>query len=259
MEFIYFIAVYVQSLSWRQEFYGIHWNYIEPTLEVIALISFITYLYFSLKALKKYKLEIDQNYSDTTIEKYEWLKKLLIILIIFTIIWGILTIVDVFIMGYSLGYIYFYPYYLFIAFIGYFISFSLDHLSRKRIPIHFQKTTSKALISEEKTKTVLDNLDRLMREEKLYLKGDLRSKDVSDKLGITVQTLSYAINKGLKNSFNDYINKLRVLHVKERLEAGDLEKKNLAGIAKESGFNSESSFYRIFKKVAGVTPKEYLK
>ena len=41
--------------------------------------------------------------------------------------------------------------------------------------------------------------------------------------------------------------------------AGDLEKKTLAGIAQEAGFNSESSFYRIFKKFTGTTPKKYLK
>lgn len=259
LEVSYFVIVYSRPLSFRQDFYMTHWSTIEPTLEVLAFISFVTYLILSLKALKDYEVQINNKYSDASIEKYEWLKRLLLFLLIFTIIWGILTISDVFFLGYSMEYIYFYPYYFFIAFISYFIGFSYKPNEKKKVLLDLKSDRSKELISKDKHGELVKELASLMEAEKPYLNSELRSKDIAESLKITVQSLSYVLNKGMNRSFHDYVNHLRVEHVKHRLNAGDLQKKNLAGIAQESGFNSESSFYRIFKKFTGSTPKSYLK
>lgn len=259
LEVIYFVVVYIQPLTFRQQFYMTHWSSIEPTLEVLAFASFAGYFFMSIRSLKYYESKINTEYSDATIETFQWLKQLLFFLLIFTGIWGILTVADVFFMGYSLDYLYFYPYYFFIAFIAYFVGFSFNPNDKKHILIDFQKEVSKELIPPEKQRYIMAQLHTLMGTKQLYLQGELRSRDVAKELEITVQSLSYVLNNGLQKSFHAYINELRVAHVIERLEAGDLEKKNLAGIAKDAGFNSESSFYRIFKKFTGTTPKNYLK
>ena len=259
LEAIYFIVVYIKPLKFRQEFFMTHWSSVEPTLEVLAFTSFVVYFFFSIRSLKQYETKINTDYSDATIETYQWLKQLLFFLLIFTGIWGILTVIDVFFMNYSLEYLYFYPYYFFIAFIAYFVGFSFKPNDKKKVLISFQKETPKELIPPEKQRYIIAQLHTLMGTKQLYLHPELRSKDVAKELEITVQTLSYTLNNGLQKSFHDYINELRVAHVQQQLDAGDLEKKNLAGIAREAGFNSESSFYRIFKKYTGTTPKNYLK
>ena len=47
--------------------------------------------------------------------------------------------------------------------------------------------------------------------------------------------------------------------MKSRLTGNDLEKLTLLGIAYESGFNSKTSFNRIFKEFTGQSPSSYLK
>ncbi|WP_299111494.1 AraC family transcriptional regulator [uncultured Winogradskyella sp.] len=258
LEVLYFVIVYCKPLAFRQKFYMTHWNFIEPSLEVLAFVSFATYFIYGILELKKYQQLINTNYADSTIETYEWLKKLLFLLLIFIVVWGILTVVDVFVMKYSLSYLYFYPYYFFVAFIAYFVGLSYKTNEKKKVLVEFEKKSSKALVSSEKQEGIIKALIALMDEQELFLKPDLRSKEVADQLQITVQTFSFVLNKGLQKSFHDYINELRVAHVIKQLNAGELKKKTLLGIAEEAGFNSESSFYRIFKKTTGTTPKKYL-
>lgn len=45
---------------------------------------------------------------------------------------------------------------------------------------------------------------------------------------------------------------------KKRLLNNNLNNLSFLGLAKDCGFNSEASFYRIFKKTVGLTPKQYL-
>jgi AraC-like DNA-binding protein len=70
--------------------------------------------------------------------------------------------------------------------------------------------------------------------------------------------VSRVINSELKKNFRNLVNEYRVEEVKTRLNDPRSIQLSLLGIAYECGFNSEASFYRIFKNVVGVSPKEYL-
>ena len=261
LELIYYTLIYVQPLSFRQQFYGaVHWRYIEPSLEVMATVSFIYYLWISIQGIRNYGQRLKAVYSDPNMDTYDWLRKFLNVLMVFSLIWLILTIVDVFLMGYQLGYIYFYPYYLLIAFLSYFVGFT-GYYRTKAIVLSLPKTISKTkpLLKQEQLSSYEVQLHNLMSEKRMYLNSSLRALDVATALGTNVQTLSYVLNQGLKVSFHDFINKLRVEHVKSRLNSNDITRMSLLGIAQESGFNSEASFYRIFKKFTGMTPKAYIR
>lgn len=263
LEFLYYLIAYLQPLKVKQDFYGqFHWPYIEPFLEVLATVSFVYYLWKSIRRIDQYAIQLKTNYSNPDLNNYEWLRKLLNILMVFALLWLLLTLTDVFIMGYELGYIYFYPYYLMIAFVSYFIGFSgyvRGDFQPEELPQLNSDPAPRASIDDEQLYKNSVALEKLMAMDKLFLQPDLRAKDVAKALGITVQTLSYTLNQGMSVSFHDYINQLRVNQVKVRLAAGDLQHMNLKGIARESGFHAESSFYRIFKQHTGQTPKAYLR
>jgi AraC-like DNA-binding protein len=77
-------------------------------------------------------------------------------------------------------------------------------------------------------------------------------------LDVNETVLSNTINAYYKKNFRSLINELRVKEVENRLlneGAGNL---SLLGLAMECGFNSEASFYRIFKAITGSTPKQFL-
>ena len=59
-------------------------------------------------------------------------------------------------------------------------------------------------------------------------------------------------------SFSDYINRLRVEEAMSRMITKE-EGTPLKVIALEVGFNNDSSFYRHFRKVTGMTPVEWMK
>jgi AraC-like DNA-binding protein len=79
------------------------------------------------------------------------------------------------------------------------------------------------------------------------------------KLDTNVSVLSRAINQCFKQNFNDFINQRRIEAVKEKLKAGELQRQTLLGIAFDCGFNSKATFNRAFKKMTGVSPKEWLR
>jgi hypothetical protein len=65
------------------------------------------------------------------------------------------------------------------------------------------------------------------------------------------------LNTGLKKSFNDFINEYRVKAAARKMLDHAYDHVTLLGIAYESGFNSQSSFTRIFKQMTGKSPQEY--
>lgn len=97
-----------------------------------------------------------------------------------------------------------------------------------------------------------------MREEKPYLDPLLSLAKLSDITGIPTYRLSKVL-KSTQGSFYDFINKYRVEHFKSMVEAGKAEQYNILAIAMDSGFNSKASFNRVFKKVEGMTPSQFLK
>lgn len=60
------------------------------------------------------------------------------------------------------------------------------------------------------------------------------------------------------SGFSHYINFCRIQYVKKLIEESDLSKITLMYIYTSAGFNSQSTFNRVFKQIEGVTPTEYI-
>ena len=61
-------------------------------------------------------------------------------------------------------------------------------------------------------------------------------------------------NKG----FNEFVNTYRIEEVKKYLLQNDFSNLTISGMALEAGFNSQATFQRVFKKLEGMTPTEFL-
>ncbi|HEX8656720.1 MAG TPA: helix-turn-helix transcriptional regulator, partial [Hymenobacter sp.] len=97
---------------------------------------------------------------------------------------------------------------------------------------------------------------RLMDEEQPWLEPELTLADLAHRLRTNTSLLSHVINTGCGQNFNDFVNRYRVAEAERKLQDPRLSHYSLVGIALESGFNSKSTFNRVFKKLTGRPPGE---
>lgn len=103
--------------------------------------------------------------------------------------------------------------------------------------------------------SIMQLLTRLMEEQKPFLSSDLKLQDVADLLGTNRTYLTDNIKAATGQTFTQFVNTYRVEYAKELLSSHPDEK--ISAIWTESGFATESSFFRTFKAVAGTTPSEW--
>ena len=90
--------------------------------------------------------------------------------------------------------------------------------------------------------------------ETIHLK--ILAKDIADVLNLNTGYLSVKFKKVTGVSLPNFINNLKIIEAKRLLLFTD---KTLAEITYNLSFSSQSYFQSLFKKITGVTPKEYVK
>lgn len=102
--------------------------------------------------------------------------------------------------------------------------------------------------------TLLGRKIEKLKENQYFLNKNLKITDMAQEMGTCRTYVSNYINKTYGCSFSDYVNQLRIDYAKQLLKN---EQEKLSSIADRSGFSSEQSFYRNFKKFVGMTPSEW--
>ena len=98
-----------------------------------------------------------------------------------------------------------------------------------------------------------------IEEHQLFKDGDLTLRKLSSKINIPEHTISQLINRVTDRSYSDFINAYRINFFIEQIEQKAHEDQTLLYLAYECGFNSKSSFNRVFKQFHEITPTEYIK
>nr|PJZ90810.1 AraC family transcriptional regulator [Leptospira ellisii] len=113
----------------------------------------------------------------------------------------------------------------------------------------------RSILHDIDTDNLAKKLEQVVKEERIYLDEEIRLKDVSDELGISVHQLSYFLNNHLGMNFNNYINRFRVKEAKTMLVHDT--RRSIISVGVAVGFNSNSSFYKAFLKETGMSPKHF--
>lgn len=79
--------------------------------------------------------------------------------------------------------------------------------------------------------------------------------ELAQYMGMSLSTLSRFLKKNTNHSFTDFLQEYRINSVVRELNSN--EKECIMDIASRFGFVSQSYFYKVFKKLKGVTPQEY--
>lgn len=107
----------------------------------------------------------------------------------------------------------------------------------------------------ESPKTDLDEIiHSLFVKEKIFLNPRLKLSDVARMAGTNRTYLSRFFNNDKDSTFYEYVNTLRVDYASELLSSTTM---SIEDIAEKSGFNSRTSFYRVFLSIKGISPSQY--
>ena len=127
------------------------------------------------------------------------------------------------------------------------------HLGNRRAPRHSAPAPD---APEETPEQLFDRLCRYMEEEQPFLQPRLRTADVASALGVPSTAVTECLTTARDITFAQLLAELRVRHAQQLLNSQPEEK--LSSVYTEAGFTSESTFFRTFKAVTGLSPKEWL-
>ncbi|GAB3936143.1 helix-turn-helix domain-containing protein [Mucilaginibacter myungsuensis] len=220
-------------------------------------VSLIVYLVLSFRLLQKYQDWVVNNFSEVSRIRLQWLKIILAILLVLSVQWMIEVVLrdganSYFDYNYSveiLGVV---------ALVLGVFGWRQANLSDISYEQTRDETPSPALPLFEADPLVLKQIQQVITDQKLYLDPTLTLVQLAGAVKLNPKVVSRNINAGLNKSFNDLINQYRVDEVKQRLRSADVEKLTIMGIAYESGFNSKTTFNRIFKQFTGSAPSDFM-
>lgn len=233
---------------------------VKGTEDYLSLVSSIGYLFWGYKKLKSYDVWLKDSISDTSYPEFRWMKKVFLLFCVLGILLFINLSLNLILPQDPYRHFRWEVYAVFIAFVIYYLAFmgyKEAHIQRKKRTAPTE-SVPKTLLPEEKQSEIIQALELAFEKEKIFLNPTLNIQELSQKLGYPPRTLSQVINQSFMKSFRELVNEYRLKEVKEKLRDKSLEHLSILGIAFECGFNSEATFYRIFKKNTGISPKEYL-
>lgn len=134
----------------------------------------------------------------------------------------------------------------------------LDQLSilQERLSKHENKVHKKDLYNGN-VESIMYEVLTIIENEKLFLNDKMSLELLASSLNVNRTYLSKAINKYWKDNFNDLINSYRVNEAKLLLSNPREANLTIIQIGNRSGFNSKSSFNRIFREKTKMSPKQY--
>ncbi|MDM1293090.1 AraC family transcriptional regulator [Sphingobacterium sp. N143] len=251
---------------------AVEYDLLFTLMETGFVLSGLIYITLSLFLLYRHKRNIVRQFSNTEKINLDWMRYL---------IWGMGAIWLAIIFA-RIPAVMFPVITLFIFFIGYFgirqvgvftnapISHEVllpDTINRYTDWGETQNSAIKVeKIKYEKTRIEDPELNRihaelriLMENQKCFNDPDLTLGDLAKLLAIPPSSLSQVINSKEGKNFYDYINSFRVETFKQLVLKPENRQYNMVSLAFECGFSSKTSFYRNFKKVTDMSPRDFLK
>lgn len=238
--------IYAEKLEIAQNYF---FNDIKKIDDYLLIVSSVFYFYFGYTYVKE-KTENFKTIALSIADDIRFLRNLLFLLMFLCLIHLINLLLNT-VLDHSYGW----RWNLIHAVIAVIIYYMAMVGFKNADIIPKKKTERKSGTIDAK---IIEKLEHAISVDKVFLNSKLTLKELAKILDVEDTLLSNCINKHYGKNFRSFINQARVDELKRRLLHGDLENLSLLGIAKECGFNSEASFYRIFKSETQITPKQFI-
>jgi AraC-like DNA-binding protein len=234
-------------------------NKLNAVLNISAVAQFAVYVLFIMNRLASYRRKLANLFASTTHLELAWFRQALLIIIFCFLLELSIELLNAM---HDIAN----PYtpwdgVLRLIVVWFFSVWGLRQKPGLRIEIN---KTNESTPNDEKyqsstltpiqLKDVASKIRNQLEVEKGYCEPKLSLRILSKRINVLPNYVSQALNVEIKESFFDYVNRLRVMEAIELLKNSN---KTVSNISSDVGFNSRSSFYSAFKKLTGLTPSAY--
>ena len=228
---------------------------LNPVLQLLIFISIITYLHLSDQLIQKFYRQLQPVLMDRSLLEFRWLRRLLAATSLLWLLWLFCAAVDFFGYRNQLGIQVYYPFYIFFVVIIIWTAAAAFLRPQAAVMVQSAPPFKPPVPAELRAKGAW--LKRAMEANRYYQDPDLSLTSLADKLSLPPHELSRVINTVFKKGFSDFINEYRVMEAARKMQDPAYDHITLLGIGFEAGFNSKTTFNRIFKQMTGKNPTEY--
>ena len=227
---------------------------VDVVIFIVGLMVLNTgYLIFSIREVRKYNYSLFFQFSNIERLKGNWV-------VTFQWLWMVFFILPVLLYFGN----YLFPI-LSMEMIGHVLILSWVLLSvffnanviRQDYTTELEEVSSQAAGSTsltEEDQRLIAHLQSRMESQKFYQEDSLNLNQLAGYLEMKPVALTELIKKTDYENFYDLVNSYRVEAVKQALTKS---KEQVIVLAYQQGFNSKSTFNKIFKEKTGMTPREY--
>nr|WP_242485697.1 nuclear transport factor 2 family protein [Pseudomonas sp. TH41] len=133
----------------------------------------------------------------------------------------------------------------------------VSHMPTGPRPPYSREAVSRLGLSARQVGALSNDLQQYFEQSKPYLDPTLDLSQVAALTGYSRNQISFFLNQVRGQTFYSFLNQLRLeealVHLTAQCHASRIDE-----IARASGFNSLSTFYRCFKQKTGYSPKSWL-
>jgi len=111
-------------------------------------------------------------------------------------------------------------------------------------------------LSDQQLTKYAGQIIQLLKTEQCYLNPDLTERELAEMIHIPPYQLSQVLNREMRVSFNNLINRYRIEMASEFLASPENNQYTIEYIATQCGFKNRVTFFNAFKKFMKKSPKE---
>ncbi|HZY81824.1 MAG TPA: response regulator [Cyclobacteriaceae bacterium] len=135
--------------------------------------------------------------------------------------------------------------------------FSFERFEQAIKKLGYKPRYSRSGLQSPDSEKVFRKVQAYFEEKQPYLDTNFGLDDLAKQMQLSRNHISQAINEFGKTAFWNFVNSYRLKEAQRRLREPSMQHYTIEAIAMDTGFNSLSTFNSLFKKVAGMTPREW--
>ncbi len=279
LSLIYSVFIYILALgevdfaskdALANRFY---FNTVKEIEDYLSVVSAVVYWLLGLRAVLRFRVWLFSSTSNTDYPTYVWLRNIALLMGLLIVLLALSVALDYF---FSIGnvFVHWQVFFIYMAGLIYYLGFRGYQLPDQLFPVvnalsekpltpcqaieSTEPVQTKFDFSAEKLAVMKEAIVHALESKQAHLDADLNIQKLASIVQVSPAVLSAVVNQAFGKNFRNLVNDYRLVHVKKKLTDPANAHLSINGIAFESGFNSEASFYRIFKLAEGMSPKEYM-